>query len=53
MVALLDSPDHIIKVKAATILANNCTDGIQFIEKKALLEPEPFERILRHVKSVK
>lgn len=53
MVRLLDAPDHIIKVKAATILANNCTDGIQLIEKRAVLEPEPFERILRHVKSVK
>jgi HEAT repeat protein len=53
MIRLLDAPDNIIKVKAASVLANNCTDGIQVIEKRAAAEPEPFERILRHVKSVK
>ncbi len=50
---LLDAPDNIIKLKAAIVLANNCTDGLSLIEKRALMEPEPFERILRHVKSVK
>lgn len=50
---LLDAPDNIIKLKAAMVLANNCTDGLSTIEKRALVEPEPFERILRHVKSVK
>ena len=53
MIKLLDAPDNIIKVKAATVLANNCTDGIEVIKKRALIEPEPFERILRHVNSVK
>lgn len=53
MIKLLDAPDNIIKVKAATVLTNNCTDGIQVIEHRATIEPEPFERILRHVKSVK
>ena len=53
MIRLLDAPDNIIKVKAATVLVNNCTNGIQIIEQKAAIEPEPFERILRHVKSVK
>lgn len=50
---LLDAPDNIIKLKASVVLANNCTDGLSVIEKRAVLEPEPFERILRHVKSVK
>ena len=53
IIRLLDAPDNIIKVKAATVLVNNCTNGIQIIEQKAAIEPEPFERILRHVKSVK
>jgi hypothetical protein len=53
MIKLLDAPDNIIKVKAATVLTNSCTDGIQVIEHRATIEPEPFERILRHVKSVK
>lgn len=50
---LLDAPDNIIKLKAAVVLANNCTNGLSIIEKRATLEPEPFERILRHVKTVK
>jgi len=53
MIKLLDAPDNIIKVKAATVLANNCTDGIEVIKKRASMEPEPFERILRHINSVK
>lgn len=50
---LLDAPDNIIKLKAAVVLAGNCTNGMSVLEKRAILEPEPFERILRHVKSVK
>lgn len=50
---LLDAPENIIKLKAAIVLANNCTDGIAILEKKAALEPEPFLRILGHVKTVK
>lgn len=50
---LLDAPDNIIKLKAAVVLANNCTNGMSVLEKRASLEPEPFERILRHVKTVK
>ena len=50
---LLDAPDNIIKLKAAVVLANNCTNGLSILEKRAVIEPEPYERILRHVKSVK
>ncbi len=50
---LLDAPENIIKLKAAIVLANNCTDGMAILEKKATLEPEPFLRILGHVKTVK
>lgn len=50
---LLDASDNIIKLKAAIVLANNCTDGMTILEKRALIEPEPFERILGHVKTVK
>jgi len=53
LIKLLEAPDNIIKLKAAVVLANNCTDGLSVIEKRAALEPEPFERILRHVKTVK
>ncbi|WP_439516112.1 hypothetical protein [Sediminibacterium sp.] len=53
MIRLLDAPDNIIKVKAAAVLVNNCTNGMQVVEQRAAIEPEPFERILRHVKSVK
>lgn len=50
---LLDASDNIIKLKAAIVLANNCTNGLTILEKRAAQEPEPFERILRHVKTVK
>lgn len=53
MIRLLDAPDNIIKVKAAMVLANNCTGGIEIVEQRAEQEPEPFERILRHIKSIK
>lgn len=53
MVRLLEAPDNIIKLKAALVLANNCSDGLRILEERAAIEPEPFERILRHVKSVK
>lgn len=53
LIRLLEAPDNIIKLKAAVVLAKNCTNGLSIIEKRAALEPEPFERILRHVKTVK
>ncbi len=53
LVSLLDDPNNIIKLKAAIVLANCCSDGFAILEKRALAEPEPYERILRHVKTVK
>lgn len=50
---LLDDDNNIIKLKAAIVLANCCTNGMELLEKRAVEEPEPFERILRHVKTVK
>ena len=53
LVSLLDDPNNIIKLKAAIVLAACSTNGIDILEKKAIAEPEPFERILRNVKTVK
>jgi hypothetical protein len=53
LVSLLDNPNNTIKLKAAIVLANCCPDGFDILEKRALAEPEPFERIIRHVKTVK
>jgi len=53
LVSLLDDPNNIIKLKAAIVLAACSTNGIDILEKKAIAEPELFERILRHVKKVK
>lgn len=53
LLTLLDDPNNIIKLKAAIVLAACSTNGIDILEKRAIEEPEPFERILRHVKTVK
>ena len=53
LVRILNHENNIIKLKAAIVLANCCSDGMDLLEKRALAEPEPFERILRHVKTVK
>ena len=53
LVSLLDDPNNTIKLKASIVLANCCPDGFDILEKRALAEPEPFERIIRHVKTVK
>jgi hypothetical protein len=53
LIDLLDDPNNIIKLKAAIVLAGCCEKGMEILEQRALAEPEPFERILRHVKTVK
>jgi len=53
LLTLLDDPNHIIKLKASIVLVVCSTSGMDILEKRAIEEPEPFERILRHVKTVK
>ena len=53
LVSLLEDENNLIKLKAAVVLANCCSNGMDILEQKALAEPEPFERIRRHVKTVK
>lgn len=53
LVTLLDDPNNIIKLKAAIVLANCCPDGLALLEERSIAEPEPFARILKHVKSLK
>lgn len=50
---LLDDKDNTIKLKAAVVLARCCPEGMKIIEAKAEAMPEPYERILKHVKSVR
>ncbi|NCI47187.1 HEAT repeat domain-containing protein [Sediminibacterium soli] len=52
LVELLNDPDNIIKLKAANVLAKCCTDGTAIVAERARQEPEPFERILMHIKSL-
>jgi hypothetical protein len=53
LLTLLDDPNNIIKLKAAIVLVNCCKNGAEILEKKAADEPEPFARILRHVKTIR
>ncbi len=53
LVSLLEDANNIIKLKAGIVLANCCPEGMAILEKRAIDEPEPFARILRHVKTVK
>ena len=50
---LLDHENDIIKLKAAVVLANNTDNGLSLIEQKAMQQPEPYQRIYRHIKTVK
>ena len=50
---LLDHENDTIKLKAAIVLANNTDNGMSLIEQKASEQPEPYERIYRHIKTVK
>jgi hypothetical protein len=52
LIGLLDDPDNIIKLKAANVLAKCCTDGTAIVAQRAALEPEPFGRILQHIKTL-
>ncbi|MBV9989239.1 MAG: hypothetical protein JO301_16285 [Chitinophagaceae bacterium] len=53
LLSLLDEENNIIKLKAAIVLANCSPNGMGLLEQRAISEPEPYLRILKHVKSVK
>lgn len=48
---LLDDENDTIKLKAAIVLVAISGTGMAVIEKRSLLQPEPFERIYRHIKT--
>lgn len=49
--SLLDDENDTIKLKAALVLVSISDSGMAVIEKRSLLQPEPFERIYRHIKT--
>jgi hypothetical protein len=49
---LLDHPSDMIKLKAAIVLASSSKTGMLILQKRSLEEPEPFQRILNHIKTV-
>ena len=51
LVRLLDNPNDMIKLKAAIVIANCCTGGLEIIQQRAAVNPEPFQRILLHIQS--
>ena len=51
LLRLLDNPNDMIKLKAAIVIANCCTGGLEIIKQRAALDPEPFQRILLHIQS--
>ena len=50
---LLDHENDTIKLKAAIVLAACSEKGMAIIEKRGAEQPEPYDRIYRHVKTVK
>ncbi|MES2003686.1 MAG: hypothetical protein V4450_04130 [Bacteroidota bacterium] len=50
---LLYHENDTVKLKAAIVLAENTDNGMALIEQKALTQPEPYQRIYRHIKTVK
>lgn len=53
LIGLLEDENDTIKLKAAIVL-DACTDtGMNILEQMAVMQPEPYQRIYRHVKTVK
>ncbi|MES2374730.1 MAG: hypothetical protein V4557_19290 [Bacteroidota bacterium] len=50
---LLDHENDTIKLKAAVVLAEISENGLAVLEKRGESQPEPYQRIYRHVKTVK
>ncbi|MEO7532179.1 MAG: hypothetical protein ABIS69_12230, partial [Sediminibacterium sp.] len=50
---LLEHESDTIKLKAAVVVAAISTEGLSLLEKRGAEQPEPYQRIYRHVKTVK
>ncbi|MES2331660.1 MAG: hypothetical protein V4539_18785 [Bacteroidota bacterium] len=50
---LLDHENDTIKLKAAVVLAAVSENGLTLLEARGITQPEPYQRIYRHVKTVK
>jgi HEAT repeat protein len=48
----LDNEDDLLKLESAIAIYKCCDDGAAILEEKALTEPEPYERIYKHVKQL-
>lgn len=48
---LLDFPNDLIKLKAAKALASCSPEGMEALQKKAAMQPEPYQQIFLHVQS--
>lgn len=53
LVSLLDHENDTVKLKAAVVLAEVSETGMELITEKSRQHPEPFERICRHIKTIK
>jgi hypothetical protein len=53
LLKLIDHENDTIKLKAAVILAEISEEGLALLEKRGQEQPEPYQRIYRHVKTVK
>jgi hypothetical protein len=53
MLNLIDHENDTIKLKAAMILAEISEKGLTILEERGIAQPEPYQRIYRHVKTVK
>lgn len=53
LVSLLDHGNDTVKLKAAVVLAEVSETGMELISQKSRQQPEPFERIWRHIKTSK
>jgi hypothetical protein len=48
----LDNEDDLLKLESALSMAQCCTNGFELLEQRAMSQPEPYERIYKHVKQL-
>ncbi len=53
LIELLNHENDTIKLKAAVILAEVSENGLAMLEERSIVQPEPYQKIYRHVKTVK